>query len=101
MYPVLDTYELGIRYHRDALHPDHLWGWVDDDWAVDIATRRSHTGYVLVLNGGPISWKSLRQNSVTRSTSEAEYMTARLCGQEVVYIRAILRRYANSDNSYL
>jgi hypothetical protein len=25
------TYELGIRYHRDALHPDHLWGWVDAD----------------------------------------------------------------------
>jgi hypothetical protein len=31
------TYELGIRYHRDALNPDQLWGWVDAD-LVYIAT---------------------------------------------------------------
>jgi hypothetical protein len=52
------TYELGIRYHRDVFHPDQLWGWVDADWAGDTETRRSHTGYVLMMNGGPVSWKS-------------------------------------------
>ena len=46
-----------------------------------------------MLNGGPISWKSRRQDSVALSTSEAEYMPASLCGQEVVYIRAILRDF--------
>ena len=87
------TYELGIRYHRDTLNPDHLWGWVDADWTGDIVTRRSHTGYVPMFNGDPISWKSHRQDSVTLSTSQAEYMTASLCGQEVVYIRDILRDF--------
>jgi hypothetical protein len=52
------TYELGIRYHRHAFNSDQLWGWVDADWEGDIETRRYHTGYVLMLNGGPISWKS-------------------------------------------
>ncbi len=85
------TYELGIRYHRNALNPDQRWGWVDTDWAGDIETRRSHTDYVLMLNGDPISWKSHRQDSVALSTSEDEYMVVSLCGQEVVYIRAILR----------
>jgi hypothetical protein len=46
-----------------------------------------------MLNGGPVSWKSRRQDSVALSTSEAEYMAASLCGQEVVYIRAILRDF--------
>ncbi len=87
------TYELGIRYHRDDFHPDQLWGWVDADWEGDTETRRSHTGYVLMLNGGPISWKSRRQDLVTLYTSEAEYMAVSLCGQEVVYIRAILRDF--------
>ncbi len=87
------TYELGIWYHRDTFHPDQLWGWVDADWAGDIETRRSHTGYILMINGGPISWKSRRQDSVALSTSEDEYMAVNLCGQEVVYIRAILRDF--------
>ena len=43
-----------------------------------------------MLNGGPISWKSRRQDSVTLSTSEPEYMPVSLCGEEGVYIRAIL-----------
>jgi hypothetical protein len=51
-----------------------------------------------MLNGGPISWKSRRQDSVTLSTSEAEYMAASLCGQEVVYIRAILRDFGVQQN---
>ncbi len=46
-----------------------------------------------MLNGGPVSWKSHRQDSVALSTSEAEYMDASLCGQEVVYIRAVLRDF--------
>jgi hypothetical protein len=43
-----------------------------------------------MLNGGPISWKSRRQDSVAFSTSETEYMVVSLCDQEVVYIRVIL-----------
>ena len=68
-----------------------LWGWVDSDWAADKDTRRSQTGYVLMLNGGAISWRSLRQDSVSLSTIEAEYIAASQCGQEVVYLREILR----------
>ena len=87
------TYELGIRYHRDTFHPDQLWGLVDVDWVGDIENRHSHTGYVLILNGGPIFWKSHRQDSVTLSSSEDEYMTVSLCVQKVVYVRDILRDF--------
>jgi len=37
------------------------------------------------------------QDSVALSTSEAEYMAASLCGQEVVDIRAILRDFGVSE----
>jgi hypothetical protein len=72
------TYELDIQYHHDSFHPDQSWGWVDTDCEGDIETRRSHNGYVLMLNGGPISWKSRRQDSVALSTSETEYMDSSL-----------------------
>ncbi len=42
-----------------------LWGWVDFDWAEDLDSRRSHTGYVIMLSGGAVSWKSRRQDCVS------------------------------------
>ena len=70
----------------------------DADWAGDTDTRRSHTGFVIMLNGGPISWKSSRQDSVALFSSEAEYIGPCLCGQEIVYIRAILRDFGVSQS---
>jgi len=46
-----------IRYFRDSQENFNvLWGWVDANWAGDTDTRRSHTGYILMMNGDPISW---------------------------------------------
>jgi hypothetical protein len=69
------------------------WGWVDSDLAADVDSRRSHTGYIIMLNGGAVSWKSRRQDCVFPSTSEAEYVAASQCGQEVYYMREILRDF--------
>jgi hypothetical protein len=87
------TYEKGILFSLGVKHANLLWGWVDADWAGDTDTRRSHTSFTLKFNGGPISWKSRRQDSVTFSTSEAEYMAASEGGKEVVYLRAILQDF--------
>ena len=79
-----------IKYTRDlpdATMSNKLWGCVDSDWAGDNDTRRSHTGYVLMFNGGAVSWKSRRQDSVSLSTSEAEFVAASQCAQEVLYLR--------------
>ncbi len=40
-----------------------------------------------------ISWKSSRQGGVTLSSSEAEFVAASQAGQEVVYLRALLRGF--------
>ena len=91
-----------IKYTRDL--PDvtmsnKLWGCVDSDWAGDTDTRRSHTGYVLMFNGGAVSWKSRRQDSVSLSTSEAEFVAASQCAQEVLYLREILRDFHETQQS--
>jgi hypothetical protein len=87
-----DTYNQAIVYERIGVLDNTLWGWVDSDWAADLDSRRSHTGYILMLSGGDVSWKSRRhrQDCVSLSTSEAEYVAASQCGQEVVYLREIL-----------
>ena len=42
------------------------------------------------MNGGPISWKSRRQDNVSLSTSEAEFVAASQAGQETIYLRETL-----------
>ena len=86
------TYDQGIAfYDLGADKRNKLGGWVDSDFASDADSRKSMTGYLMSLNGGPISWKSSRQGGVTLSSSEAEFVAASQAGQEVVYLRALLK----------
>jgi len=60
-----DTWNESITYTRGSRKPNELWGWVDADWTGDTDTRRSHTSYILMMNGRPISCKSRRQDNVS------------------------------------
>jgi hypothetical protein len=93
------TYDQAILYQHVHTLVDTLWGWVDSDWAADVDSRRSHTGYIIMLNGGAVSWKSRRQDCVSLSTSEAEYVAASNCGQEVYYMREILRDFGYTQTA--
>jgi len=62
-------------------------------------TRRSHTGYILMMNGGSISWKSRRQDNVSLSTSEAEFVAASQAAQEVVYLREMLKDFGYEQHA--
>jgi len=94
-----DTWNESIIYTRGSRNPNELWGWVDADWAGDTDTRRSHTGYILMMNGGPISWKSRRQDNVSLSTSEAEFVAASQAGQEALYLRETLKDFGYQQNT--
>ena len=43
-------------------------------WAGNVDDCRSTSGYVFMIAGGPVSWRSKKQSSVALSTAEAEYM---------------------------
>ena len=64
-----------------------LTGYCDSDWASDTATRRSRTGYVFMMNGAAVSWKSQHQPTVALSTAEAEYMALTAAIQEAIFLR--------------
>ena len=46
-----------------------------------------------MLNGGLISWKGHRQDNVSLSISESEFVAASQAAQEVVYLRETLRDF--------
>ena len=54
---------------------DTIFGYADADFASDLDSRKSTTGWIFMYNGGAISWRSSQQNIQALSTSEAEYMS--------------------------
>jgi hypothetical protein len=68
-----------------------LVGYSDANWAGDVDTRRSTTGYVFMLGQGPISWKSKLQPSTALSSMESEYMALSSATQEAIWLRRLLR----------
>ena len=82
-----------------SLNHNRLWGWVNADYAGCQDTRRSHTGYVLTLNGAAISRRSKRQVTVSLSSAESESIAPSQCGQEVVYLREILKGFGEKQDS--
>jgi hypothetical protein len=64
--------------------------YADADWAGCKDTRRSTTGYAILLNGTAISFGSHKQKTVATSTTEAEYVAAGACAREAIWILGIL-----------
>jgi hypothetical protein len=83
---VKGTQQLGITFGTSDLS---LTGYSDSDWAADVDTRRSTTGYIFMLAGGPISWKSKSQPTVALSSTEAEYMALTASAQEAISLKAL------------
>ncbi|CAI7877031.1 unnamed protein product [Closterium sp. NIES-53] len=69
----------------------YLSGYVDADHAGDTSDCRSRTGYVFRLEPiGPISWNSSKQELVSLSTAEAEFIAACAATREGLYLKELL-----------
>lgn len=60
--------------------------FVDSDYAGDCITRRSRTGFLIVLNNAPIYWYSKKQTSIEISSFRAEFVVMKLSCE---YIRGL------------
>ncbi|PKI75854.1 hypothetical protein CRG98_003769 [Punica granatum] len=69
-------------------------GYTDASFQFNKDDSRSQSGYVFCLNGGAVSWKSSKQETVADSTTEAEYITASNAAKEAVWIKKFVTELA-------
>lgn len=67
-----------------------LIGYCDADWGNNLDTRQSVTGYVFILAGGAVSWQSKAQDSVSLSSTQAEYVSACAASRDAMSWRMFL-----------
>jgi len=82
------TLHLGLHLRPSTL--DDLVVYSDADWAGCPDTRKSTSGYAVFLGDNLVSWSSKRQNTVSRSSAEAEYRAVANGVAEASWLRQLL-----------
>jgi hypothetical protein len=83
------TLDLGLLVRPSSQF--ELVVYSDADWAGCPDTRRSTSGYAVFLGDNLVSWSSKRQNTVSRSSAEAEYHAVANAVAEAAWIRQLLK----------
>lgn len=65
-------------------------GWCDSDYATFPLTRRSVTSYFVQIGHSPVSWKTKKQDIVSKSSAEAEYRAMSLLRDELLWIKHVM-----------
>ncbi|XP_062118188.1 uncharacterized mitochondrial protein AtMg00810-like [Humulus lupulus] len=85
---------LKVKPDQGLLYPTssslHLRAFSNSDWASCPTTRRSTTGICVFLGDCLISWRSKKQPTISRSSTEAEYHALAATASELTWIQYLL-----------
>jgi hypothetical protein len=90
-------YLKGTRSHGIAIKTivlgesdEPLVGFVDADGSGDLDDRKSTSGFVFQVYGGPVVWGSKKQGCVATSTVLAEFVATSAAVKEATWLRGLL-----------
>nr|GEX83805.1 retrotransposon protein, putative, Ty1-copia subclass [Tanacetum cinerariifolium] len=82
--------DMFLVYGGDLKRELRVSCYTDAGNLTDADDLKSQTGYVFVLNGGAVDWKSVKQIIFATSSTEAEYIAAFDASKEAVYVRKFI-----------
>ena len=88
---VSGTTDHGIWFTSDT--NTHLAGYSYANWAGNADDRKSTTRGCFFIGNNLVSWYSKKQNSISFSTTKAEYIAARSCCTQLLWMKQMLEDY--------
>ncbi|XP_070034247.1 uncharacterized mitochondrial protein AtMg00810-like [Nicotiana tomentosiformis] len=83
--------EPGLGILTSSQRSNTLSAYYDADWASCPNTRRLVTGFLVKLDNSLISWKSKKQNTISRSFAKAEYRSMAWTVVELVWLTSLFK----------
>ncbi|GJX57367.1 retrotransposon protein, putative, ty1-copia subclass [Tanacetum coccineum] len=87
---LINTKDMFLVYGGDSITELGVTCYTDASWETDKDDLRSQTGFVFVMNGGAIDWKSSKQSTTIMSLMEAKYIAAAEAVMEAIWIRKFI-----------
>nr|GFA07180.1 putative retrotransposon protein [Tanacetum cinerariifolium] len=87
---LMNTTDMFLVYGGDLKRELRVSCYTDAGYLTDADDIKSQTGYVFVLNGGAVDWKSAKQSIFATSSAEAEYIAAFDASKEAVWVRKFI-----------
>ncbi|MCI07581.1 aspartyl-tRNA synthetase, partial [Trifolium medium] len=84
-----DSLKGGLKYTRTDPGRDALEDYVNVDYAGNINTIKSLSGFVSTLFGTAITWKANQQSIVALSTTQAEYIALVERVNEAIWLKGV------------
>jgi hypothetical protein len=70
----------------------------DSDWGMGDG-RKSVSGFLITMNGSPLSWSSKQQSVIALSSCEAEYLATTHCARDVLWFRNLFAELGFAQES--
>jgi len=64
-------------------------GYADADGSM-MEDRKAISGYAFIINGGAVSWSAKKQEIISLSTTESEYVAATYAAKEALWLRSLI-----------
>nr|GEV55899.1 hypothetical protein [Tanacetum cinerariifolium] len=85
-----NTKDMFLVYEGDLKRELRVSCYTDAGYLTDANDLKSQTGYVFILNGGAVDWKSAKQSIFATSSAEVEYIAAFDAFKEAVWVRKFI-----------
>nr|GFB28345.1 retrovirus-related Pol polyprotein from transposon TNT 1-94 [Tanacetum cinerariifolium] len=85
-----NTKDMFLVYEGDLKRELKVSCYTNAGHLTDADDLKSQTGYVFVLNGGAVDWKSSKQSIFATSSAEAEHIAAFNASKEAIWVRKFI-----------